>query len=489
MEKYNERMVNTRQKLDTISPSFCAAKWQQVTLHLGNGTNHSCHHPQVHSFDLDDIKNNPDALHNTKYKKKLRKQMLEGERPRECDYCWRVEDANAAFVDTQSEVFSDRVVKSADNWAKPYIDDLAAKPWDEDVYPTYVEVDFENTCNFKCAYCSPSYSSQWAKEVRDHGHYEFDSDPNLNFNDMAHIMEHSKMPLAPEDNPYIEAFWNWFPEAVKHMQHFRVTGGEPLMSKNLMKVLDYLIANPQPGLKFYVNSNLNPSKALWDKFLEKIDLMKENKSVHSISMFTSCEAHGKAAEYIRFGMDYNVWLKNLETLLDKDIQTTIMSTFNVLSIGTYRLFLEDILKLKKKYMTPVKSALLLIDTPYVRHPEFLAAWLAGPTEREIFADTITWMYQNMERRSWPPLCGNGFFEHEIEQLRRVFDTATELHHSYWHNDKMVGLRRVFYQFVNEYDKRRGTNFLETFPELEEIYMDSKNHYDLWKDKNIPVKNI
>jgi len=27
----------------------------------------------------------------------------------------------------------------------------------------------------------------------------------------------------------------------------------------------------------------------------------------------------------------------------------------------------------------------------------------------------------------------------------------------------------FYLFVNEHDRRRGTNFLQTFPELEEFY--------------------
>ena len=30
-------------------------------------------------------------------------------------------------------------------------------------------------------------------------------------------------------------------------------------------------------------------------------------------------------------------------------------------------------------------------------------------------------------------------------------------------------RYSFYQYFNEHDKRRGTNFLKTFPELEEFY--------------------
>ena len=47
---------NTKDRLDKISPSFCLAKWNQVTIHLSNGTTHSCHHPEPHKVGLDEIK-------------------------------------------------------------------------------------------------------------------------------------------------------------------------------------------------------------------------------------------------------------------------------------------------------------------------------------------------------------------------------------------------------------------------------------------------
>ena len=101
--------------LNEVSPSFCTAKWKQVTLHLHSGQTHSCHHPVPHKIPLDEIADNPSALHNTKFKKLQRKLMLEGKRPSECDYCWRVEDCN-------SEALSDRVYKSAEPWARNFID-------------------------------------------------------------------------------------------------------------------------------------------------------------------------------------------------------------------------------------------------------------------------------------------------------------------------------------------------------------------------------
>ena len=57
-----------------------------------------------------------------------------------------------------------------------------------------------------------------------------------------------------EENPYIEAFWKWFPDAVQHMHTFRITGGEPSMSKHTNKVIDLFDEQSQPNLEFPINS-------------------------------------------------------------------------------------------------------------------------------------------------------------------------------------------------------------------------------------------
>ena len=58
-----------QQKLDTVSPSMCLAKWKQLSLHLTTGMNNSCYHPPLHRADAEAIKTNPGALHNTEHKK------------------------------------------------------------------------------------------------------------------------------------------------------------------------------------------------------------------------------------------------------------------------------------------------------------------------------------------------------------------------------------------------------------------------------------
>jgi len=95
---------NLKGELNSTGCGFCLAKWTQVTIHLQMGETHSCHHPKTHKVPLAELTRNPSALHNTRYKKQLRREMLEGKRPEECEYCWNVEDS--------SDLFSDRIYKS-----------------------------------------------------------------------------------------------------------------------------------------------------------------------------------------------------------------------------------------------------------------------------------------------------------------------------------------------------------------------------------------
>lgn len=462
----SELFRSTKRKLDVISPTMCLAKWQQVTIHLGNGTTHSCHHPRVHLIPLEELENNPSALHNTQYKKELRKQMLNGERPDECDYCWRVEDNPRG--DTDGDVYSDRIVKSSENWAAPHYDQVKNMPWHTNINPSYMEVDFDTTCNFKCAYCSPLYSTTWMQEIKQHGPYKL---PTMVFNNIDHLERGKGLPiLQSEENPYIDSFWKWWPDAVRHLHTFRITGGEPLLSKNTFKVLDFLIDNPQPQMEFNINSNLGAPKEIVDKFIEKIAIIQDKKAVKEFKLFTSNEAHGKRAEYIRFGLNYDYWLGNVDRVLSEvpDSKVTMMSTFNLLSVTSYLDFLKDMLELKLRYSHQTKRQIpLAVDVPYLRHPDFLAAWVLTENYLDYIGECVTFMYRNQEFGRWYPLATKGFFEHEIHRMERLYYLVSK--QMGVNRPENIEQRRNFGLFIDEYDKRRGTNFTQTFPELEDFY--------------------
>jgi len=462
---YQQHLHNTKTKLDSVSSSFCVAKWKQVTMHLQNGMNHSCHHPKAHVVPVDEIKFNPTALHNSEYKKQQRKLMLEGKRPEECDYCWRVEDNNTRSDDDSQSVYSDRIYKSADKWAQPFIEDIRNKPWDDDVDPSYVEVSFGNVCNFKCSYCAPHISSQWMEEIERYGPYP----TSTRFNNLEWLKHENMMPIPNrEENPYIDAFWEWWPTMYTSLQHFRITGGEPLLNKNTFQVLDYIIANPNPNLEVSINTNMNPPDEIFAKFLEKVKIIINEKKLKKFRLFTSAEAHGKQSEYIRFGMNYDKWLSNIHRVYKEipTIEFTIMSTYNLLSLTSYIKFLDDIVDIKRQYGTHNNNRNpMLLDIPYLRYPDHQAIFLLEPEMLPMLYDQVTHMYKNLEYKNWYGTANRGFYEHEADKLKRIYNIAKENIFNEYTNIN----RNNFVKFVDEHDLRRGTNFLETFPEFEQVY--------------------
>lgn len=455
-DEYKNLLHVVKKQIDDISPSFCVAKWKQVTMHLHNGHTHSCHHPNPHLVPLDEIKDNPTALHNTNYKKSQRKLMLEGIRPSECQYCWNVEDSG--------DPFSDRIYKSAEtDWARPYIQDIVSKPWDDNVDPSYVEVSFGNVCNFKCSYCSPQVSSQWMEEIERHGAYP----TSTSFNSLDWLKNQNAMPIPNKDeNPYVDAFWEWWPNMYNNLKHFRITGGEPLLNKNTFKILDYIIENPNTNLEVSINTNMNPPPEVFAKFLEKIKIIVEENKVKKFKIFTSAEAHGAQSEYIRHGMNYQTWLDNIHKTFEyvPNIKFTIMSTYNIFSLPSYTLFLKDVLDIKRKYIqSNIKDSPMMIDITYLRYPQHQTVFLIDDQKHlDMIQEQIDFIFANLESKTRPY---DGFFEFEGNKLKRILNMLNEQKT----NNDTKKMKKDFIVFVDEHDRRRGTNFLETFPELNEAY--------------------
>jgi organic radical activating enzyme len=426
-----------------------------VTIHLGLGHTHSCHHPKTHVIPIEEIKLDPSALHNTTQKKLARAQMLSGERPSECDYCWRVEDSG--------EVLSDRVLKSYEPWSRNMFKQIEKSGSTESVNPSYVEVSFSNVCNFKCSYCSPDISSKWMEEIKQYGAYP----TSRQFNNLAHIKEQDKMPLLEsEDNPYVDAFWAWWPDLYPTLHTFRITGGEPLMTKHTFRVLDYIIANPNRKLELGINSNLCVPDKLFNQFIKKIKLVR--KCVKEIKIYTSCEAFGQQAEYIRYGMDYNKWYANCHRVLKEapGIQLTIMSTYNALSVSSYKSFLEDVLKLNQQYSKPrwyhklfdirLPQHLVHLDIPYLNNPLHQNLAILTPDYINTIKEQIDYMKSHSD-----------FYPSEVQKLERLLSVFEP--RILGNDPAKTTHRKDFVKFVDEHDRRRNTNFLKTFPQMTEFY--------------------
>jgi hypothetical protein len=454
-----------KEKLNKVGCGFCLAKWTQVTMHLHNGTTHSCHHPEPHKIGLDEIKRNPTALHNSNVKKRARKEMLENKRPSECNYCWNVED--------HSDSFSDRFFKSAEPWSEPHFDEIANLHWRDNYNPKYVEVNFSNTCNFKCAYCGPEYSTKWMEEINEHGGYMLDTHE---FNGLRRMEERNTKPYKQTDeNPYVEAFWEWFPELYSTLDTFRITGGEPLLSKDTWKVLDFILETdtPNENLKLSINSNLGVSDELIDKLILKLEKIIAEGRVKEVILFTSCEGYGKQAEYTRFGLEFDRLFSNIDkilTVLDK-VTIVVMSTFNMFSIFSYEKLIKKIHSFKLKHFNTSRywNSAVILDTSYLRHPSFMSfRVLKDYIDVEYFNRWLKYMKFNSTYRSinfyeQQTIEDVGFSTQEIEKISRIKDIfITDYDTDIKEFDSS---KRDFIKFIDEYEKRRGVNCEEYYPEL------------------------
>lgn len=434
--------------LDKISSSFCAAKWYNASLHLGHGYTNSCHLPLPHPIDLDKIKENPTYLHNTDHKKKLREMMLTGKRPAECSYCWKIEDIGKNDI-------SDRVYKSL-IYSDEDIQKLKDMPYDENVNLKTVEVSFDRVCNFACSYCNTGYSTTWAKDIKKNGPYQKfkTSSAGAYHSDGSWSENHIR---KDKSNPYVDAFFNWWSELSKTLQEIRITGGEPLHSPNFWKFVDIMKQYPSEQLRLAVNSNLGLTKIQ----LEKLITMTHELKINEFDLYTSNESYGDHANYIRDGINYDTWRRNMVTFIEKAKfrSLTIMMTINSLCLFSITDFLDDILKLKAKYGAHRPN----VDLNILRWPAFMSP-LALPEDVKIkLCNKLKEWYLINKYNSL-------LSEHEKSQIERLLDyiEGVEVGHNATELDKEL-MYHDFKSFYTQYDKRRKKDLKKTFPELSEWY--------------------
>jgi len=434
-----------QQVLDTKSASFCAAKWYNATIWLGSGMTTSCHHPPAHLVDIDKVQTNPKLLHNTDQKKDDRRKMLAGERPSGCEYCWKIEDMGRDSI-------SDRVYKSKIYPIKA-LDEAYHTPPGDDVNLRTLEIAFDRTCQFACSYCNPAFSSTWVKDIDRNGPYTgLVSDGRNHF---THTHRSAQLYRFGEQNPYVDAFFAWWESDLhKTLQELRITGGEPLMSGETWKLLDWFKENQgKSQTRLAINSNLGMECDVVERAIDACEGTP-------LDIYTSNESLGSQAEYIRDGLIYGQWEYNMERIMSggKLHGLHVMCTINALCLESLPEFLDRLMLWKNQYgrdfpnftlnilrFPSFQSPLILPDKIRTHHRDRLQAWLNRWTNNV--------MLQEHERN-------------HVQRLIDYLDVVKTPHSEAFDRPKLLN---DFKQFYTQYDQRRGKNFAQTFPNLAEWY--------------------
>ena len=426
--------------------TFCAAKWYNATIWLGSGMTTSCHHPPAHAIDLEELKTNPKALHNTDKKKLDRLNMQNDIRPAGCEYCWKIEDMGR-------DAISDRIYKSK-IYPIEALNEAYNTDYRKDINLRALEIAFDRTCQFACSYCNPAFSTTWVRDIERNGAYEsLVSDGRNHF---THDHSSSQLYRFGETNPYVEAFFKWWETDLhKTLQELRITGGEPLMSGETWKLIEWFKNNQgRSSTQLAINSNLGMDRTRLLEFVEK------TRDIPHLEIYTSNEAYGSEAEYIRDGLDYDLWMHNVQELLEHDhIRAVhVMCTINALCLGSLGTFLDQLIRLKQVYSRDRVNFTLNI----LRFPSFQSALILPDQLRTHYKDNLQQWLDNNQTNVL-------LHEHEINHMQRLIDYLDVVKTPHSDAFDIPKLHNDFKQFFTQYDQRRNKNFKETFPQLDKWY--------------------
>jgi organic radical activating enzyme len=434
--------------LDSKSPTFCGAKWYHASMWLNAGITTSCHHNPPHAIDINALDTNPSALHNTPIKKHERRMLQKGERPKNCQFCWVMED-----LDTEN--ISDRVYQSTVSSEESLEYAFRSSP-DIDVDPHYLEVSFDPTCQLACSYCCPAISTSWARDIKQNGPYTMlPTDHRNHYTDDGRS---SRKYGHDEKNPYVEAWFRWWNQSLhRNLKQLRITGGEPMMSQHTWRLLDWLANNSnQSDTRIEITTNLTYDGDLVARMLDYVSRIKQ-----PVWIYTSGESIGEKAQYVRDGHNWEQWLRNVEQIRKSGIveNLSVTGTMSAISNDGFVDWLGFLLDQKRMH----GRDWMLMSVNLVRFPTFQNIVVLPSDLRKQYAAEIESILNRPDINQLLLPYEQDHISRYMRYLKGVIEPHgdTDIDHD--------ALRKDFKSFFTQYDNRRGKNFQATFPRLADWY--------------------
>jgi hypothetical protein len=172
---------------------------------------------------------------------------------------------------------------------------------------------------------------------------------------------------------------------------------------------------------------------------------------------------------MRHGLDFDLMWSRVEQYLEEipyRNSLTFIVTMNNLSVTSFQQLLEGILSLRKRYSQTYQR--VWFDTPVLRQPAWQSLQILPESYSRVLEKAKDYMSDNQETEATRL---HGFKDYEIQRLDR--DIA-------WMRDTQPQLeldknQADFYRFFSEHDRRRGTDFLSTFPNMSQWWQECAAH--------------
>lgn len=266
-----------------MTDTFCILPWMHLATSSTGNLRICCNSTPGKNFITKEdgsiykiYKDDINEAWNSETYKKIRTQMLNGERPEMCARCFKEEDVG---------IWSTRQAWNV-KW-KEDKDYTVDAPFDI----RYVDIRLGNLCNLKCRMCNPYASNQWVKEWKL-------VNPDVDEDELMWL----KNLTWPEN----EKTWDNLFSIVDTVEEIYLTGGEPTIIKEQFKLFDYCVKNGYAkNIKLKYNTNLTNIPK---------DLIEAWKDFKQVQLNCSIDAIGNLDRYIRYPSTWSKIQENFDII-------------------------------------------------------------------------------------------------------------------------------------------------------------------------------
>jgi len=278
---------------------------------------------------------------NGEHIREIRKQWLAGTVPSACEVCDKKLLNTSVYRDYFGHLFS-------------HLRDAAMANTDSNGYTTLEPISWDyrysNVCNFKCRMCGDMLSSAWEVEVRKNEMIDLTNPKNhwMQPKNRHAIRDFTTNVVIPEFRAAIEN---------KSVREIYWVGGEPLLYDEhwtFMRRIVELGYSDQVRVRYNTNLSYIKDKdgTLWDLL----------QYFPHWEMCASLDGTGEIGEYIRTGLDYDMFLQNFRHGVEQSRHPRQMRLdFTLTTVGLFDL--ENIINLADELNVELLSKVVFAFSP------------------------------------------------------------------------------------------------------------------------------
>ena len=331
----------------------------------------------------------------------LRDEMLKGNRPKECERCWNEEDNGKLSLRQRYNRHSKLGIETIST-NEPKIE--------------WLELAISNQCNLACRMCSSRFSHKLYDEEIEYYGKAFSNEKRV------------KMPIE-----------SIFPH-VPNLKHLKITGGEPMITPDHWRLLDYIIDTGHANhiyLNYSTNCTVYPKQRFIDRWQE-FEYVELALSLDSINK--------EENEYLRHGTKQEEVITNIERFVELQKETNL------------RVIARPTITILNVYHLP--ETLEWLDNLNIKHN---ATHVEDPNHL-----SLTVLPKDLKR----------FVSNKIDSYQYKSETtkkSCDYIKNYMNSRDDIHLLDEFHKHTSFLDKSRNQKFKDSYPYFDSLWANNPYH--------------